>query len=99
MIGLLFLATVAVWLWACIWLSGKVGNNLAKPSRRIAARLVALAILISLPFVDEVIGKRQFEALCKANGIESADVSKARGKRVKVEYVGHKVPPGTILPI
>jgi hypothetical protein len=55
-------------------------------------------VLLASPFVDEVIGKYQFEALCKANGIESADVSKARGKRVKLE-VGTSHPlNGAIMP-
>jgi hypothetical protein len=49
--------------------------------------------------VDEVIGKYQFENLCKINGIESTDVSKARGRKVTFEY-GDRVPvQGTILPI
>lgn len=55
--------------------------------------------MLTLPFVDEIIGKFQFEALCKANGIESADVSRARGKRVKVEYGERTFVEGAIMPI
>ena len=55
-------------------------------------------VLLASPFVDELIGKYQFESLCKANGIESADVSKARGRRVKL-YSGVSQPlGGTIMP-
>ncbi|MDA8447275.1 hypothetical protein [Paracidovorax valerianellae] len=50
------------------------------------------------PFVDEVLGKYQFEALCNANGIESADVSKAQGKRVALEVGIGRPLDGTIMP-
>lgn len=56
-------------------------------------------MLTLMPFADEVIGMLQFNALCKSNGIESADISKARGKRVKVEHGGRAPLDGTILPI
>jgi len=58
-----------------------------------------LLVLLTLPFIDEIIGKYQFEALCRANGIESADVSRARGKRVKVEYSERGLLSGTVMPI
>jgi hypothetical protein len=99
MIGLLFLATVGVWLLACIWLANKLGNMIPRPRWRVAAKTLSLLILIALPFVDEVIGKHQFEALCRTNGIESADVSKARGKTVTVKYKGDRLLAGTVIPI
>ena len=49
--------------------------------------------------MDEVIGKYQFEALCKANGIAGADVAKAWGKKVKVDYSERTYVEGTIMPI
>lgn len=99
MIGLLFLATVAAWFWASFWLSMKVGRRISKPILSSTARILILVVSLCLPFADEVIGKYQFEALCKANGIESADVSKARGKRVKLEYMELGSLGGTVMPI
>lgn len=99
MIGLLFLATVAAWLLACIWFANKVGNVVAGPRWQTAVKLVIFFALLSSPFVDELIGKHQFETLCKTNSIESADVSKARGKKVKVEYGKRKSIGGMIMPI
>jgi hypothetical protein len=99
MIGLLFLATVAVWLWLCVWIPHKVGNLIANPPLRRVTKLAMSLALLSSPFVDELIGKHQFEALCKANGIESADVSKARGKKVKGEYRESGLAHGSIMPI
>lgn len=99
MIGLLFLTTIALWLFACVWLSTKVGNLVADSRWQPPTKVFSLIALLSSPFLDEVIGKYQFEKLCKTNGIESADVSKAHGRKVKVEY-GDRVPVReTILPI
>jgi hypothetical protein len=58
-----------------------------------------LVLLCALPFVDEVIGRRQFESLCRVNGIESVDLSKARGKKVRVNYGERTALSGTALPI
>lgn len=99
MIGLLFLATVALWLWACVWLSRFLSGLVPKPSWRNPVMWGLLILLLGSPFIDEVIGKYQFEALCKANGIESADVSKARGKRVRLEVGVRTLLAGTIMPI
>jgi hypothetical protein len=52
-----------------------------------------------VPFVDEIIGRYQFNSLCKTGGIESADVSRAKGKKVKVEYGERKLLSGQVLPI
>lgn len=77
----------------------KVGGLIAKPALSSTATILTLAVCLCLPFADEVIGKYQFESLCKANGIESADVSKASGKKVKVEYGERRPLVGTIMPI
>jgi len=99
MMGLLFLVTFVAWLWGSGWIAEKVGNLVNISRRRAAVKVLIFVVLLSLPFVDEIIGKYQFEALCKANGIESADVSKARGKSVKVEYGERTLLGGTIMPI
>ena len=68
------------------------------PAWRKAVKLGIFFTLLASPFVDEIIGKYQFEALCKANGIESANVSQARGKRVKLELGVSQPLKGTIMP-
>lgn len=99
MSGLIFLAALALCLWACVWLAKNLGNLVPNHRWRTAVKVVIFIALLASPFVDEVIGKYQFEALCKANGIEGADVSKALGKRVKLD-VGERYPlDGTIMPI
>lgn len=99
MIGLFFIATISIWLVVCIRLAIKLGNSVTNLKWKRPVKFFTLIVLLSFPFVDELIGKYQFEALCKANGIESADVSKASGRKVRVEYGGRTFIHGTILPI
>lgn len=98
MTGLLFLSMVVLWLIACPWLAIRLGNLVPSKPWRFPAKLAILSVLLFAPFVDEVVGMQQFERLCNRNGIESADVSNARGKRVKVEYGERKPVSGMILP-
>jgi hypothetical protein len=98
MSGLIFLVALALGLLACVWIAKNLGNLVSNPAWRTAIKAgIFIALLVS-PFVDEVIGKYQFEALCKANGIEGADVSKARGKRVRLEVGASHPLNGTIMP-
>jgi hypothetical protein len=99
MIGLLLLVILGMWLLACLWIASKLGNIIPRRRWRAATKSISFLVLLALPFVDEVIGKRQFEALCRANGIESADVSNAHSKKVKVEYGERKSLHGTAIPI
>ncbi|MFE8643838.1 hypothetical protein ACFX58_01975 [Sphingomonas sp. NCPPB 2930] len=98
MSGLVLLAALALYLWGCAWLAKNLSNLVPNPAWRGVVKAGVFLALLAFPFVDEVIGKYQFEALCKANGIERADVFKARGKRVKLELgTGHPT-SGTIMP-
>lgn len=99
MSGLILLLALAICLWAGIWLVSFVVRKVPNPKWKTPVMVGLTLFLLTAPFVDEVIGKYQFEALCKANGIESADVSKARGKRVKVDYGERTFVKGTTMPI
>jgi hypothetical protein len=97
--GLIFLTALGSGLWACMWVSAKLGNLVSSSAWRTTAKTGIFAVLLASPFIDEVIGKFQFESLCRANGIQSVDVSKARGKRVKAEYSERGLVGGTAMPI
>lgn len=99
MAGLIFLAAVAASLIFCVWLAMTIGNLVPNATLRKVVKVGVLLALLASPFVDEVIGMYQFKALCKANGIESADVSKARGKRVKLDVGVRNRLNSTIMPI
>lgn len=99
MTGLLLLAAIIFVLMAIYWVAKTIGNTAGNPTVRTGLKVGIFLTLLSLPFVDEVIGKHQFEALCNANGIESADVSRARGRSVKVTYLRAKAIEDSIVPI
>lgn len=99
MSGLILIAALALCVLGCVWLAKNLGNLAPNPAWRTALKVGIFIALLASPFVDEVIGKYQFEALCKANGIEGADVSKVRGKRVKLEVGARNSVDGTIMPI
>lgn len=90
-------------LGLCFWLGGMlvrwVGQVVPNPKWKGPVKVALGLALIASPFVDEVIGMYQFNALCKANGIESADVSKARGKRVVRDQTRFEQLHGQIMPM
>lgn len=99
MTALFFLGIIALWLIASPWLALRLGNLVSSSRWRLPVKLAILVSLLSAPFLDEAIGMRQYDALCKRNGIEAADVSAARGKKVKVEYGARSPVSGTMVPI
>lgn len=99
MSGLILLSALIICWWVGVLLVRWVGRVVPNPRWKKPTMGGVALLLLAAPFVDEVIGKYQFEALCKANGIESVDVTKARGKRVKVDYGERRFVDGTIMPI
>lgn len=99
MTGLLFFALIGLWMWACVAMTKAVTRRMrSRPWRWITAP-VLLATLLVLPVVDEIVGRFQFERLCRVNGIDSADLSNAEGKKVNVEYGERSPVGGTALPV
>jgi hypothetical protein len=87
MAGLILLAAIIALITLLIWFSGVMTRWLRLPARwKVALRMLIVMSAFPLMLLDEIIGKYQFEALCKANGIESIDVSSAKGMRVKIKY-------------
>lgn len=100
MSGLLLIFTLIVCVICGVFAVRFVVRRVRNPRWKTPVMLGLTVLLISAPFVDEVIGKYQFEALCKANGIESADVSRARGRRVRIhfDYEQDRSVPWQVLP-
>lgn len=66
MIGLMFLAAVLAWLALSAFLALKLPQWLGtkSPGGQWATTVAALALFLVGPFVDEIVGMRQFERLC-----------------------------------
>ena len=99
MSGLILLLALIACGWAGFLLVRFVGRMVPSDKWRNPVTVGLTLLLLATPFVDEVIGMYQFKTLCKINGIEGADVSKARGKQVRKES-GERLPlGGVIMPI
>ena len=99
MIGLTFFATLIAFVALLIWLSGLLTRKMRPGVRKVLLRAVMVVGVFPLMVADEIIGKYQFEALCKTCGVESMDLSAAKGKHVKVEYGERNFVKWTAVPI
>lgn len=102
MAGLILLAAVALFIVLLVWLSGIVTKRLPiSVGGKALLRVVIVSGAFPLMVADEIIGRYQFEALCRANGIEGVNIALAQGKSVKVhyDYSNWKDVPRTIIPI
>lgn len=82
MTGILLIILMAVWLAVVLWLSKFIAKLLRPTWWRIPVALLVIAVLLPLPLIDEIVGGRQFEQLCKANSTIQVDRAKAAGKTV-----------------
>lgn len=100
MAGLIFLMILLLYVFVLMALGTAFLSRLPiSSSWQKILLLVLVAFAFPLPLADEVIGKRQFEALCKINGIQGADLSRAQGKRVRMRFSDYEpLVAGVILP-
>lgn len=82
MTGILLLLVAVAWVAFVIWLSKIITRKLPMPTWRIPAAMVIFAVLLPLPLIDEIVGGRQFEQLCKVNSTILVDRVTAVGRTV-----------------
>lgn len=82
MTGIFLLFVIAIWLAIVIWLSKIIIKKLPTTWWRIPLGLVIFVVLLPLPLIDEIVGGRQFEQLCKENSTIQVDRAVAVGKTV-----------------
>ncbi len=99
MTGLLLLVVMVVWLVVVNWIGKFVTTKLPERWWRTPARVLILVALLPLPLVDEIIGGRQFEQLCKENSTIQVDRVKAVGKTVYLNSLPETNVQGTWVPI
>ena len=69
MVGLSFLLVIGLWLALCIYLAVKIPRWLGIQHFGWILGLVLFPVVVVAPFVDEIIGMRQFEQLCKERAV------------------------------
>ena len=101
MIGLAFLAAGLLWLALAVYLSARLPQWLGLQKLLWPARATLLALLLVGPFIDHIVGMRQFEKLCAertapriadgAQGIELARVSDFNFQQVSGLFINVQV--------
>ena len=91
MIGLMFFGIIGLWLLLTAYLTVKVPRWLGlKGPVKWLVRLLLVPILVVGPFVDHIIGMRQFEKLCAEEGrlqISPAAAKTKRAEKMIEDYV------------
>ena len=82
MSGLYLLFVAAVWLALTLATAYAITSRIKDAVLRVVAMLALIGLLLPLPLVDELVGKRQFEQLCKDNSTIQVDRATAVGKTV-----------------
>jgi hypothetical protein len=82
MSGLYLLLVAAVWLALSVATAYAITSRIKDAVLRVVAMLALTGLLLPLPLVDELVGKWQFEQLCKDNSTIQVDRARAVGKTV-----------------
>lgn len=82
MIGLVILAVIALWCLVSFLLACVIAAAFPKSRWRWFAVALVFAVLFTMPVLDELVGRRQFDALCAANSSIQVDPATARGRTV-----------------
>lgn len=100
MTGLLLLAVVGLWVWACVAITRAALRRVPSPPWRWLVAPTLFTALLILPVVDEIVGGFQFRALCEKGAVLQLGVKKPAGRITR--YVGDPIDAdvsGTAIPI
>lgn len=99
MAGLTILGMLALWCLAALLLALGVLRLLSRYRVRWLLAPLVFAGLLVLPLADDILGGREFAALCKAEGPIVIDRERAAGRTVYGELGEYQEVPGTLLPV
>jgi len=99
MIGLMFLAGIAVWIAIANLLSKRVPDWLGMDRFQKSARYVSFIILLLLPISDELIGRWQFHRLCEREAVVWLSPDWEKVKRAKTSDTTFTNPKGYLIRI
>lgn len=94
--GLIALFVVAVWIAVAAWLAKIIARRIAVQRWRTPVGLLAFAVLLALPAIDEIVGGRQFETLCHEHA-STIEVNRetAKGRTVYLAVASDEEVKGT----
>jgi len=85
MSGFYLLFVAVVWLALTVVTAYAITSWIKDAILRAVAMLALIGLLLPLPLVDELVGERQFEQLCKDNSTIQVDRATAVGRTVYLE--------------
>jgi hypothetical protein len=83
--GLILIAIAAVWFVAVCFFVRWVSRHFKLWELKVLTWLVLVPALMVAPLLDEIVGKRQFERLCKENSTIQIDRAAVAGKTVYLD--------------
>jgi hypothetical protein len=89
MTGILLLFVGALWLIVAYSLAMLITRVLPATGWRVLVGALLFLALLPLPLIDEIVGKRQFEQLCRENSTVHVDRAKAAGRTVYLADLPH----------
>jgi len=99
MTGLYVMAVAGLWIWVVFKFSRWFGAAVRGGRWRWPVAAVTFMVLLPLPVIDEIVGKRQFANLCKENTALHVDRVAVAGKTVYFEPQPSVTVAGTWVPI
>jgi hypothetical protein len=99
MTGLFLLLVMAIWFGIVCLLAVAIARFFSRSWLRWFAGGLVFVLVLPLPLADEIVGGRQFAALCRANSSMQVDRRAAAGKTVYPADAEWVKVPGTWVPI
>ena len=82
MIGIYLLGVMALWVIAAFFITLFAFRRMPRKYWRLPLAIVLFLVLVPLPLIDEIVGGRQFEQLCKENSTIQVNRATAVGRTV-----------------
>jgi hypothetical protein len=93
MIGLMFLGIFALWIWLAVYLGLRIPKWFEWQWKNLISVLL-IPVIAAAPFVDEVLGMRQFKQLCKERDVVHLSPNASQVKRATGVYGPYVELPG-----
>jgi hypothetical protein len=99
MIGILFLFAIGLWVALSLYLARKIPKWLRITRYPSVVSVISFLLLLIVPFVDEIVGMRQFETLCAERTAITVSPDAEKVKRGKSVMSAETILPGFFIKI
>lgn len=82
MTGLLLIGVAIIWVWFSWFISRWAVRSIKSRGLKTLIGVAIFAVLLIAPLGDEIVGKHQFEALCRQYAVQEIDEEHAVNSRV-----------------